>query len=54
MNSGHLLRRVLAYEDLSEGVFLLRVERGDLKFVAGDCIALFDESRSTSRPYSIC
>jgi len=45
--------RVKQLEWHSEGVFEITFERGGISFTPGDCLALFDEDRKTSRPYSI-
>jgi len=37
----------------SEGIFELCIEKGDLEFVPGDCVALYGEDNEMSRPYSI-
>ena len=48
--------QTLRVEDLrwySDGVFELSLERGDVRFAPGDCLALFTEGGRHSRPYSI-
>ena len=38
---------------ITDTLFELVLNRGDLTFTPGDCVALFDETGTTSRPYSI-
>lgn len=44
--------RVLHLQRIDEDLFVLELERHDLAFVPGDCVALHSES-GVSRPYSI-
>ena len=37
----------------TDGIFELVLERGDLSFTPGDCVALFDGEGRASRPYSL-
>jgi hypothetical protein len=37
----------------SEGIFEISFERNGVDFIPGDCIALFGEDATTSRPYSM-
>ena len=36
-----------------DGIFKLSLDRGELSFVTGDCVALYNADGSTSRPYSV-
>ena len=47
------LLNVLRVEWHGEGIFSLFLERKDLQFTPGDCLALYAEDGETSRPYSI-
>ena len=38
---------------VSDGIFEIRLERGEITYSPGDCVALFAEDRIASRPYSI-
>lgn len=45
--------QVIAVRWLADAIFELEIERHDMEFVPGDCVALFGPDGQGSRPYSI-
>ncbi len=46
-------RKVVKVVRHTPGIFELWLERGDLTFVPGDCVALYAADQQASRPYSV-
>ncbi len=49
----HFIHRVEAVKRLSPSIFELLLDREEMSFEVGNCVALFDATRRESRPYSL-
>ncbi len=52
MNNDNEMARVISVNWHAPGIFELALERDDIRFMPGDCTALFGADNQASRPYS--